>query len=78
MLVLESVFDLSPSVWTTDIDKAESMTGKIRAGSVFVNGMITADPFANCRGSVKYHAVSDDLTTDESRPSDKGTSPWEC
>jgi succinate-semialdehyde dehydrogenase/glutarate-semialdehyde dehydrogenase len=40
----DTEFGLGGSVWTQDIAKGEKLAGQIRAGAVFVNGMVKSDP----------------------------------
>jgi succinate-semialdehyde dehydrogenase/glutarate-semialdehyde dehydrogenase len=35
---------LGASLWTEDIDRAQELAGKIEAGNVFINKMVTSDP----------------------------------
>lgn len=37
-------FGLGSSIWTKDVEKAKTYAAKIRAGCVFVNGMVKSDP----------------------------------
>jgi succinate-semialdehyde dehydrogenase/glutarate-semialdehyde dehydrogenase len=40
----DSRFGLGSSLWTRDAALAESLAGRIEAGSVFVNGLVKSDP----------------------------------
>jgi succinate-semialdehyde dehydrogenase / glutarate-semialdehyde dehydrogenase len=37
-------FGLGASIWTADVDRARRLVPSIRAGSVFVNGLVKSDP----------------------------------
>jgi succinate-semialdehyde dehydrogenase/glutarate-semialdehyde dehydrogenase len=40
----DTPFGLGSSLWTSDIDRAETLAGRIEAGAVFVNGTVKSDP----------------------------------
>jgi len=40
----DTEFGLGGSVWTQDVARGEQLAGQIRAGAVFVNGMVKSDP----------------------------------
>jgi len=40
----DTQFGLGASVWTTDTERGEALTGKIDAGNVFVNHLVASDP----------------------------------
>ncbi len=40
----DTEFGLGGSVWTADVAKGEEIAAKVRAGAVFVNGMVKSDP----------------------------------
>ncbi len=40
----DTEFGLGGSVWTQDVAKGEELAGQIRAGAVFVNGIVKSDP----------------------------------
>ncbi|MBO0680888.1 aldehyde dehydrogenase family protein [Mycolicibacterium sp. S2-37] len=44
LLANESQYGLSSSIWTTDIDRARQLAGRIEAGSVFINTISVSDP----------------------------------
>ncbi len=39
-----SSFGLGSSIWTSDVNAAETFAGRIEAGAVFINGMVASDP----------------------------------
>lgn len=43
-LANDTEFGLGASLWTSDIEKAKILAGKIESGSVFINGMVKSDP----------------------------------
>lgn len=40
----DSCFGLGASVWTQNIDRAESITARLEAGAVYINDMVKSDP----------------------------------
>ena len=40
----DTAFGLGASIWTRDLDRAETMAAAIDAGMVFVNGLVKSDP----------------------------------
>jgi len=44
MLANQSRYGLGASIWTADIDLAQSMAGEIESGSVFINEIVKSDP----------------------------------
>ena len=40
----DTEFGLGASIWTRDLELAETMAGQLEAGSVFINGMVKSDP----------------------------------
>jgi succinate-semialdehyde dehydrogenase/glutarate-semialdehyde dehydrogenase len=53
-LANNSRYGLGASIWTTDLERAESMAGEIEAGCVFVNGAVKSDarlPFGGIKES---------------------------
>ncbi|MBN2645667.1 MAG: NAD-dependent succinate-semialdehyde dehydrogenase [Desulfuromonadaceae bacterium] len=40
----DTEFGLGGSVWTRDVAKGEALAAQVRAGAVFVNGMVKSDP----------------------------------
>jgi succinate-semialdehyde dehydrogenase/glutarate-semialdehyde dehydrogenase len=40
----DSRYGLGASLWTSDLERARSITRRIEAGQVFVNGMVASDP----------------------------------
>jgi succinate-semialdehyde dehydrogenase/glutarate-semialdehyde dehydrogenase len=40
----DTEFGLGGSVWTQDVAKGEALAARVRAGAVFVNGMVKSDP----------------------------------
>ncbi len=43
-LANETPFGLGASVWTSDMEKADSMAAKLETGTVAINGMVKSDP----------------------------------
>jgi succinate-semialdehyde dehydrogenase/glutarate-semialdehyde dehydrogenase len=53
-LANQSRYGLAASIWTTDLERAEEMVGRIEAGCVFVNGVVKSDarlPFGGVKES---------------------------
>jgi len=40
----DSAFGLGASLWTNDLQKAETLAAEIESGSVFINGLVKSDP----------------------------------
>lgn len=40
----DTVFGLGASIWTKDNERAKKIAPRIRAGAIFVNGMVKSDP----------------------------------
>ncbi|GGN20766.1 NAD-dependent succinate-semialdehyde dehydrogenase [Halarchaeum nitratireducens] len=43
-LANDTDYGLGASVWTSDLDRAERLTGEIEAGAVFANELVSSDP----------------------------------
>ena len=49
-----SRYGLGASIWTRDLDHAQSLAGKIESGAVFINGIVKSDsrlPFGGVKNS---------------------------
>lgn len=57
----DSEFGLGASLWTTDLDRAETLVKRIEAGLVFVNGVVKSDPRMPF-GGVKHSGVGRELS----------------
>jgi len=43
-LANDTEYGLGAALWTSDLDRARVLAGRIEAGAVFVNGMVASDP----------------------------------